>query len=71
MSMLLRQVDDRLTSDTSRRAQEELDEALYDTLHYYDRWLEAMRTNLINLGYLSAEEIDARVAEIKARQGEG
>ena len=39
MSMLLRQVDDRLTSDTSRRAQEELDEAIYDTIHYYDRWV--------------------------------
>jgi hypothetical protein len=68
MSMLLRQVDDRLTSDTSRRAQEELDEAVYDTIHYYDRWLVAMRTNLIRLGYLTEAEIDAKMAEIKARQ---
>ncbi len=70
MSMLLRRVDDRLTSDTSRRAQEELDEPIYDTIHYYDRWLVAMRTNLINLGYLSDAEIDAKIAEIKARQGD-
>jgi hypothetical protein len=69
MSMLLRQVDDRLTSDTSRRAQEELDEAIYDNIHYYDRWLIAMRTNLINLGYLTEAEIAARMAEIKVRQG--
>ena len=68
MSMLLRQVDDRLTSDTSRRAQEELDEAVYDTIHYYDRWLLAMRTNLINLGYMTEDEIQAKIAEIKARQ---
>jgi hypothetical protein len=67
MSMLLRQVDDRLTSDTSRRAQEELDESIYDTIHYYDRWLLAMRTNLINLGYLTEAEIAAKMAEIKAR----
>ncbi len=67
MSMLLRQVDNRLTSDTSRRAQEELDESIYDTIHYYDRWLLAMRTNLINLGYLSEDEIAAKIAEIKAR----
>jgi hypothetical protein len=68
MSMLLRQVDNRLTSDTSRRAQEELDEAVYDTIHYYDRWLVALRTNLVNLGYLTPEEIEQRVAEIKARK---
>jgi nitrile hydratase subunit beta len=67
MSMLLRTVDDRLTSDTSRRAQEELGEAVYDTIYYYDRWLVALRTNLINLGYLTAEEIDAKIAEVKAR----
>lgn len=67
MSMLLRQVDDRLTSDTSRRAQEELDEAIYDTIYYYDRWLLGLRKNLTNLGYLTDAEIDAKVAEVKAR----
>lgn len=69
MSMLLRRVDDRLTSDTSRRAQEELEEPIYDGIHYYDRWLLAMRTNLLRLGYLSEDEIEAKIAEIKARQG--
>ena len=67
MSMLLRTVDDRLTSDTSRRAQEELGEAVYDTIHYYDRWLLALRKNLVNLGYMTDAEIDAKIAEIKAR----
>ena len=67
MSMLLRTVDDRLTSDTSRRAQEELGEAVYDTIHYYNRWLVALRTNLINLGYLTEAEIEAKIAEVKAR----
>lgn len=71
MSMLLRQVDDRLTSDTSRRAQEELDESIYDNIHYYDRWLLAMRTNLINLGYVTEAEIAAKVEEIKARLSAG
>ncbi|HKK30781.1 MAG TPA: hypothetical protein VKA18_10360 [Alphaproteobacteria bacterium] len=70
MSMLLRQVDDRLTSDTSRRAQEELDEAIYDTIYYYDRWLLALRKNLINLGYLTEAEIEAKLAEVKARYSE-
>lgn len=70
MSMLLRQVDDRLTSDTSRRAQEELDEAIYDTIYYYDRWLIGLRKNLTNLGYLTDAEIDAKVAEVKARYKE-
>ena len=69
MSMLLRQVDDRLTSDTSRRAQEELSEPVYDTIYYYDRWLLALRTNLVNLGYMTEAEIEAKIAEVKARYG--
>lgn len=71
MSMLLRTVDDRLTSDTSRRAQEELEEAVYDTIQYYDRWLLALRTNLLNLGYLSEDEIEAKITEVKARYQAG
>ena len=67
MSMLLRRVDSRLTSDTSRRAQEELDEAVYDTINYYDRWLIAMRTNLLRLGYVTEQEIAAKIAEVKGR----
>ena len=67
MSMLLRQVDERFTSDTSRRAQEELEEPVYDTINYYDRWLLGVRTNLVNLGFLTDEEIDAKIEEVKAR----
>jgi hypothetical protein len=69
MSMLVRELDDRLTSDTSRRAQEELGEPVYDTIHYYDRWLLALRTNLVNLGYVTEAEIEAKIAEVKARLG--
>lgn len=68
MKAIVQRNDDRLTSDGSRRAQEELSAADYDGLPYYDRWLVSFRRNLTELGYLSDDEIDARVAEIRARR---
>jgi nitrile hydratase subunit beta len=72
MKAVVQRRDPRLTSDASRRAQEELSQALYDTLPYYDRWLIAFRRNLVELGYLSDAEVDARMAEIaRKRAGAG
>jgi Nitrile hydratase beta subunit len=58
-----------MTSDVSRRTQEELPAADYDALRYYDRWLVALRRNLVELGLLSEAEIEQRLRDIKARQG--
>lgn len=59
-----------MTSDVSRRTQEELPQPKYDALAYYDRWLAALRRNVVELGLLSDAEIDRRVAEIKARRAD-
>lgn len=68
MKTLLQRKDPLLTSDASRRAQEELDQATYDGLAYYDRWLVAFRRNLVERGHLTEAEIDRRIAEIRARR---
>ena len=67
MKTLMQRRDEGMTSDASRRAQEDLPAALYEGLAYYDRWLLAFRANLVERGHLGAEEIDRRVAEIAAR----
>ncbi len=69
MKSLVQAKDPLFTSDVSRRAQEELDQATYDSLAYYDRWLVAFRRNLVERGYLSEEEIERRMAELRARAG--
>ncbi len=67
MKTLMQRRDPGLTSDASRRAQEELPTDLYENLAYYDRWLLALRRNLIERGHLDEDEVDRRVAELRAR----
>ena len=67
--MVLSRLPGRLmTSDVSRRTQEELTQAEYDALRYYDRWLVALRKDVVELGLLADADIDRRVAEIRARR---
>lgn len=65
--MLIVKSDRRYTSDSSRRAQEELPQDVYDSLAYYDRWLTAFRRNMVELGYLTDAEIDERIAALKSQ----
>lgn len=67
LRILMGKVDPRMTSDVSRRTQEELDQETYDNSPYYGRWLLGLRKSLIERGHLDADEILARVADIKAR----
>lgn len=69
MKTLMQRMDARLTSDSSRRAQEELPADLYETLAYYDRWLLAFRANLVERGHLTTAEIEERMARLAARPG--
>jgi len=69
MEALVQSKYERFTSDTSRRAQEGLSQEAYDGLPYYDRWLEGLKINLLELGILSEEEIAARLEALrKARR---
>jgi hypothetical protein len=57
------------TTDEHRRAQESLPPEEYERLSYYERWVAATETLLIEKRILTREEIDERSAEIERRWG--
>jgi hypothetical protein len=59
------------TTDEHRRAIESLDPGLYGRLGYYERWIAATETLLVEKGILTREEIDARTRELGESWGEG
>ena len=65
MKALLQARDPRFSSDSSRRAQEDLPGPLYDRLGYYQRWLLALKANIVELGILREEEIAERLARYR------
>ena len=56
-----------LSRDERRLAIESLGEEVYQTLGYYERWTAAAARLLLQKGILSQDEIDAKIAEIRAR----
>jgi hypothetical protein len=66
MNTLLAQKGLRRT-DENRRYVEMLGKDAYDTLSYYERWTAALARQLIDKGVLTQDEIDAKVAEIRAK----
>ncbi len=50
-----------------RRAIETMGPEAYDGLSYYERWAAAVATLLVEKGVVSQDEIDGRMAELKAR----
>jgi len=56
--------------DELRRGIEDLPPDAYDTLSYYERWMHAIAQTMVERGTLRREEIDARVAAVKARRRE-
>jgi hypothetical protein len=59
------------TTDEHRRAIESLPPELYEKLGYYERWIAATETLLVEKGILTREEIDARAEELEKSWGEG
>ena len=59
------------TTDEHRRAQESLPPELYRSLGYYERWIAATETLLVEKGILTREEIDARAEKLGESWGEG
>ncbi|MCH9051524.1 MAG: nitrile hydratase subunit beta [Proteobacteria bacterium] len=59
-----------ISGDERRLAIESLGEEVYRTLGYYERWTAAAARLLLQKGILSQDEIDAKIAEIRARIGE-
>lgn len=56
-----------MTVDELRRGIESLDGNAYESLSYYERWTASIALILTEKGILSQDEIDARIAAIKAR----
>ena len=68
MSLLVQQKN-LLRVDELRRGIEALAPDAYDSLTYYERWIASIAANLVEKGVLDQAELDARCAEIAARDG--
>ena len=53
--------------DALRRTIEDYSQSEYDGLGYYDRWARAIRNLLVEQEVLTADEIDARMADVRRR----
>ncbi|MGE3245219.1 MAG: nitrile hydratase [Beijerinckiaceae bacterium] len=56
-----------VSTHENRRTIEQLGHDVYDTLNYYERWTASLQRQMIDKGILTQDEIDARVAEVRAR----
>ena len=54
-------------SDENRRTIESLTPEFYEGSGYYERWVTAMRSLLIEKGKLDADEIEAKLTEVRQR----
>src|SRR4051794_19767347 len=54
-------------TDESRRVQEDLPAALYNSLKYYERWTVGAEVILVEKGVLTKAEIDARATAVGER----
>ncbi len=71
MMMLLRQKPvPGIRSDENRRTIESLTPEFYENAAYYERWVAAMRMLMVEKGVLTEDEIQAKIAEVKARYGD-
>ncbi|MBI3625569.1 MAG: nitrile hydratase subunit beta [Candidatus Rokubacteria bacterium] len=53
--------------DEMRRAIESMEPGQYEKASYYERWLHALETLLIEKGVLTREEIELKVKELDKR----
>ena len=53
------------TTDEMRRAIESLEPGEYETLSYYEKWTAALEILMVEMGILSTEEIDKKMADLK------
>ena len=71
MMMLLRSKPRSFwVTDENRRTIEGLEPKTYAESAYYERWVLAMRSLLIEKGVLSEAEVEAKLAEVRARHAE-
>jgi nitrile hydratase subunit beta len=56
-----------MVTDELRRGIESLPHDEYERLTYFERWSASLELLLTEKGYLTAEEIDAKVRELESR----
>ncbi len=72
LMVLLSGADHRLMRvDELRRTIESLGPDVYESLSYYERWMAAIAALMVEKGVVGQDELDAKVAEMKAARGEG
>jgi nitrile hydratase beta subunit-like protein len=68
MLILLRDNKRRaLSVDSHRRTIEDYGQQAYDHTTYYEKWIRSIRNLLVEQEVLAREEIEARMAEVRAR----
>lgn len=55
------------TVDGLRRVLEDMGEASFETMTYYERWIASVNQNLIEAGTYTLEELGTKMAEVSAR----
>ena len=55
--------------DELRRAIESFTPLQYEQLSYYEKWLQAMHNLMIEKGVLTREEVEQKIAALRAGQG--
>ena len=58
-------------ADENRRTIESLTPEFYEGSAYYERWVTVMRSLLVEKGILTETEIEAKLAEVRARHASG
>jgi hypothetical protein len=58
------------TVDAMRRMIEDYGQQTYDQIGYYDKWVRAMRNLMVEQEILTAADIDAKVALVRATHAE-
>lgn len=56
-----------ITVDELRRNIESLGRDAYDTMSYYERWINSISQTLIQRGIVSIDELGRKIAEVQAR----
>lgn len=55
------------TVDGMRRVIEDYGQQEYDRTTYYEKWIRAVRNLIVEQGVVSREELEARMAEVRAK----
>lgn len=55
------------TTDGLRRVLEDMGEAAFESMSYYERWVASVNQNLLESGLYTLDELSLKMADVKAR----